>query len=74
MTYGIPHTDIVYLLWSNKHRMWWRPNSAGYTSNEAEAGRYSEHDALERVRNSAACGILEQVTCMVAARDNWGQP
>ncbi len=64
-------SEILYLLWSNKHQQWWRPNSAGYTGLQAEAGRYSEWDALERVRNSAACGILAEVTCMVAAADNW---
>lgn len=62
--------DIVYLLWSNKHQMWWRPDAQGYTDDEAQAGRYDELTALHYVCQSAQCGILGQVTCMVAARDN----
>lgn len=63
---------ITYLLWSHKHSMWWRRNAAGYTTEQTEAGRYTEDVALDKVRNSAACGILTQVTSMVAAPNNWG--
>jgi len=78
---GRPMTEVVllevttphlkYLLWSNKHGMWWRPYSMGYTRDIDKAGRYGEVEAMEKVRNSAMCGVLEQVTCMVAAPDNW---
>lgn len=63
--------NVVYLLWSNKHDMWWRPDDRGYTNNQDEAGRYSEAEAIERVVQSAHSGRLAQVTCMVAAPDNW---
>jgi len=68
----VPH--LKYLLWSNKHAMWWRPFSRGYTHDIDEAGRYGEVEALEKVRASAMCGVLEQVTCMVATPDNWSGP
>jgi hypothetical protein len=62
---------VTYLLWSNKHEAWWRPDGWGYTDDIEQAGRFSEADAVENVVRSANCGILDQVTSMVAAPDNW---
>lgn len=61
----------TFLLWSNKHQMWWRSAACGYTDDIAEAGRYSEADAVERVARSAYHGDVSKVTCMVAAPENW---
>jgi len=36
-----------YLIWSNEHRSWWRPNRVGYTQHIEQAGRYSRDDAME---------------------------
>jgi hypothetical protein len=36
-----------FLVWSNEHRAWWRPNSAGYTTNLADAGHYNREDAIK---------------------------
>ena len=63
--------QIMFLLWSNKHAMWWRPESRGYTEHRDEAGRYTQTEALDRVLASSMCGIRDQVTCMVAAPENW---
>ena len=63
--------EMTFLLWSNKHQMWWRSAACGYTDDIAEAGRYSEADAMERVARSAYHGDLAKVTCMVAAPENW---
>lgn len=46
-----------YLIWSNEYRAWWRPNSGGYTSSLADAGRYDRDNAL--------------ATC-TSSRDGWG--
>jgi predicted phosphohydrolase len=35
-----------YLVWSNQHRAWWRPNSHGYTDNVKRAGIYSRAEAI----------------------------
>src|SRR5258705_490703 len=62
---------ISYLLWSLQHTAWWKPNAQGYTGDRREAGRYTQAEAVEHVVNSAMCGVLSNVTCMVAAPDNW---
>ena len=39
--------DGKYLIWSNEHGAWWRPNSAGYTTFLESAGRYPRDRAIE---------------------------
>lgn len=36
-----------YLVWSNEHRAWWRPNNSGYTIHFEQAGRYSRDEAIK---------------------------
>lgn len=36
----------LWLVWSNEHRAWWGPNSAGYRLKVEQAGRYTWKDAL----------------------------
>lgn len=38
--------DEPYLVWSNQHRAWWRANSAGYTNDVTQAGRYERAEAI----------------------------
>ena len=64
-------SDITYNLWSNKHRAWWAPGDHGYTQDQDNAGVYTEAQAIDRVVVSAHCGRLEQVSCMVASKENW---
>jgi hypothetical protein len=65
--------EIVYHLWSNKHEAWWRAAAHGYTKDRAEAGVYSEQEAIRFVVRSSHCGLLSGVTCMVAVPIGWGQ-
>jgi hypothetical protein len=58
---------VAFRLWSNKHHAWWRPNELGYTTRVEEAGFFTEEQAVRNVVNSAMCGDVRQVTCMVAA-------
>lgn len=39
--------DEQYLVWSNEHRAWWRPKSAGYTYDVRAAGRYTSAEAID---------------------------
>lgn len=49
----------AYLVWSNQHRAWWRPNSAGYTRDVRAAGWYARDEAIDIAGQS---------------RDGWGDP
>ena len=51
----------LYLIWSNEHRAWWRPNSLGYTTYIQAAGRYPRDVAIKICKD---------------ARDGWrdGEP
>lgn len=42
-----PADDGPYLVWSNQHKAWWRPDSRGYTMNVSLAGRYSREEAMK---------------------------
>lgn len=47
-----------YLIWSNQHGAWWRPNERGYTNSLDEAGRYDRATA-QRIVDRATCdGML----------------
>ncbi len=42
--------DTLYLVWSNEHRLWWRANSSGYTTDMRRAGRYTREEAISICR------------------------
>lgn len=44
--------DEEYLVWSNEHKSWWRPNFRGYATDITFAGIYNRDDALDIVRNA----------------------
>ncbi len=45
-------TEPLYLVWSNEHGCWWRPNSCGYTTDRAQAGRYTKAEADDICRHA----------------------
>lgn len=49
--------DDNYLIWSNEHHAWWRPESRGYTLDVDGAGRYTRE---------------ETISICAHARDGWG--
>jgi hypothetical protein len=40
---------MPYLIWSDEHEAWWRPNCRGYTTKVSEAGGYTFAEAAEIV-------------------------
>lgn len=42
----------MYLVWSNEHGAWWRPNRQGYTVIFQSAGRYSRDEAISICANA----------------------
>jgi hypothetical protein len=38
--------DEAYLIWSNEHLGWWRPDGNGYAQHLSEAGQFTREVAL----------------------------
>lgn len=58
--------DDRYLIWSEEHGAWWRPNESGYTRSMRRAGRYSE----ERARAISASAKGGGTFCEVPVRES----
>ena len=39
----------MYYIWSIEHDAWWMPGSHGYTKVSANAGKYTESEAIKLV-------------------------
>lgn len=37
---------MKFLIWSNEHEGWWRPNRQGYTAHKHQAGFYTFDEAV----------------------------
>jgi len=48
----------MYLIWSNEHQAWWRPDSKGYTLHVDAAGRYERDEAFS-IASGARDGWIE---------------
>ena len=56
---------LRYLLWDMERQMWWAPARRGYTDDMAEAGRYSEAEAVD-LALQGSLGGLRHATVIVA--------
>lgn len=71
-----------YLIWSNEHAAWWRPNGCGYTRDMAAAGRYARDEAIavslgrdgwEPGQNPPEIPVLIEDAAMLAAAAEVGR-
>ena len=65
---------MKFLIWSNEHGAWWRPNRLGYTLLLHEAGRYDAVEAGLIVASSGAWGPVPGVpneAVMLAPEFRW---
>ena len=44
--------DSRWLIWSNEHRAWWKAGHHGYTTSKLEAGKYTQQEAVNIVRQA----------------------
>jgi hypothetical protein len=56
-----------YLIWSNEHRGWWKPNHHGYTTRADKAGQFSFEEAKQICDNANRYTRLGQNEIMVEA-------
>lgn len=56
----------LYLIWSNEHKAWWRPDSRGYTIDVAQAGRYERDDAIRIASGSRDGWFVGEVPAEIA--------
>lgn len=66
----------MYLIWSHEHTMWWGPNERGYVTDVADAGRYTQEQAIEFVIDHVPSGeevAVPEVTAQEHGRGGvWG--
>lgn len=57
--------SIKWLIWSNEHHAWWRPNCQGYTQHKKDAGRYSWSDALDIIDTANYATEDDPYECLI---------
>ena len=66
----------MYLIWTHEHDMWWGPNERGYTSEVAEAGRYTRDQVADIVLDHVPAGeevaVPEEIAESHGQRAVWG--
>jgi hypothetical protein len=55
----------MFLVWSVKHRMWWKPLERGYTPRVSEAGLYTESECDEIEERSQCAQRYNQISVRI---------
>ncbi len=64
--------EAPWLVWSNEHEAWWRPNSSGYTVHVDNAGRYTHEEAMKiqteaSYRGNCTAGVPPEIAVLSQA-------
>lgn len=62
---------IRYVIWSFRHRAWWRAHRQGYTEDLSSAGQYEAGEAGQIITDSVMC---ENVAMLHALAERNGPP
>lgn len=56
--------EFAWLIWSNEHGRWWKPQRWGYTPIIGEAGRYRKQVADKIVQDANIAGRINEVVVL----------
>ena len=62
-----------WVVWSFEHAAWWGPDHRGYVRELAQAGRYSELQAL-RIEHDANLAVPHELAMSLADAERRGPP
>lgn len=60
---------MIFLIWSQKHKAWWRPNGMGYTKHRDEAGKYSYEDLQRQTLDGCDKDVPRRADVLVIYKD-----
>lgn len=63
----------AWVVWSFEHQGWWGPNHWGYVHDLAQAGRYSELEAL-RIEHDANIAVPNELAMSLEDAERRGPP
>jgi hypothetical protein len=60
-----------FVIWSFKHKQWWREGRAGYTPHLEQAGVYTAEDAGDIVTSDVMC---QSIAMYLVVAEKFGPP
>lgn len=56
---------MTFLIWSQRHKAWWRADGMGYTKHRVEAGRYSIEDLHRQTLDGCETDVPRRADVLV---------
>lgn len=60
---------MTFMIWSQRHEAWWKPEGAGYTKKKSEAGLFTIQEALRQNLDGVSGDIPRSADMLVCNRD-----